>query len=166
MASSDFHPHNTLVLCHGNVNRSPACAAVLMRLLGPERVKQAGFLKENRRASKKMRDAMHKRGYNLLDHRSRVISPSDFWWSRIIVIMDNRNEFELKEFCDEHDLPLEERTVVRLSDHSGIEGLKKVPDPAWLPKDSQEFAAVVDLVVACSEALAAAIESGRVKARV
>ncbi len=126
-----------LVLCHGNINRSPAAAAVLARFkdLG---VRSAGFREGGERASKKMREAMSARGYDLSAHRSRRVTREDVDWAERILVMDNGNARRfVAEFPD---------IGPQYLGLWAIPPVAKIPDPVFLPR-GPEFERVVDLIV-------------------
>ena len=122
---------NVLVLCHGNINRSPSCAAVLATLLGEDRVKSAGFKMSARRAAKKSRTFMRSRGYDLEDHVPQPISQELVAWAHVIVYMDGGNKKRLDEFllweCNLDKTP----TLVNLAHFLQPPG-SKIKDPAFI----------------------------------
>src|SRR2546422_3500209 len=69
-------PRSILVVCHGNICRSPFAAVLLQRALGPAgiRVHSAGFIGPNRPSPPEAVTAAARYGVNLSDHRSRVRS--------------------------------------------------------------------------------------------
>lgn len=140
--------HKILVLCHGNINRSPLCAAVLKK--AGLSVKSAGFLEDGTRAAKKMRDAAAPLGLDLTEHRSTLITPELTSWADMIVYMDNGNHKRLKAF--EEEFPTECRVPwVCLGFYVR---LPRIPDPGFMARDSKEFSDTVALIVRASEALA------------
>lgn len=85
-----------LVLCYGNIYRSPFVAAYLRRVLDPSgepEVRSAGFHPKAGRASPPDFVAFVRKqtGLDLSSHRSRVVSESDLRWADLIVIMDRHN---------------------------------------------------------------------------
>src|SRR5712692_6786997 len=73
-------PRLTLVVCHGNICRSPYAAAVLGGLLhqGRDRdVVSAGFIGPDRPAPPEAVSVARARGVDLSRHRSRLLLPSD-----------------------------------------------------------------------------------------
>ncbi|HEU4780895.1 MAG TPA: hypothetical protein VFS58_13515 [Steroidobacteraceae bacterium] len=87
-----------LVVCHGNIYRSPLVAVRLRELLGPGRViSSAGFHPKGERPSPAAHINMSARlGVDLSQHRSRVVSDADFAGADLIVLMDRRNWVSLK----------------------------------------------------------------------
>ena len=82
-----------LVVCHGNIYRSPLVAVRLRELLGAGRViTSAGFHPIGDRPSPDAHIEMSGRlGVDLSQHRSRVVSAADFAAADLIVLMDQRN---------------------------------------------------------------------------
>jgi protein-tyrosine-phosphatase len=87
-----------LVICHGNIYRSPLVAARLRELLGPDRViTQGGFHAKGDRPSPASHVAMSASfGVDLRGHRSRVLAGDDYAGADLIVLMDRRNWVNLK----------------------------------------------------------------------
>ena len=88
-------PQRLLVLCYGNIYRSPFVAALLqMRLAGQPGfvIRSAGFHHVSARPSppdyvRLVRDLR----IDLASHRSRLVTPLDMEWADVIVIMDRYN---------------------------------------------------------------------------
>lgn len=143
-----------LVLCHGNINRSPLCEAVL--LSHGLRVSSAGFVNPGRRASKKMRTAAEELGLSLEHHRSQLLTRELHEWADLIVYMDGGNLRRLEAF--EQSLPWA-RDRVCLGEYAPSP-IARIPDPAFIKRDTPEFAAVVQLIHSCSETLAKKLIAG------
>lgn len=82
-----------LVLCHGNVNRSPFVAGLLRRLRPDWEVSSAG-LKQGcgaRRATPKARGAAERLGFSLEEHRSRSVTRADLAEADLVLYMDGGN---------------------------------------------------------------------------
>lgn len=123
-----------LVLCHGNVCRSPL-AEVVMRDAGLEQVRSAGFGAHGRRAAKKVRDWADANEFlgALDDHRSRRVNAEDVDWADRVLVMDGGNERRYRaEFPDG---PPPER-LATWGDPPG----ERIRDPAFMAKGSEEFA--------------------------
>lgn len=137
--------HRVLVVCHGNINRSAACAAVL-RAVGIE-VRSAGFVNPGHRASKKMRDVMAAVGYDLEEHRSTLLTQELVDWADVVVFMDRGNRKRLEPF----DLEAVELHCLGSFAEPKVE---RIPDPAFMARGSEEFAATVALIMKASSNLA------------
>lgn len=134
---------NVLVLCHGNVCRSPAAEAVLKsRGL---KVQSAG-LKENMGthvAMKKIRDAMEVWGYDLSEHRSQPVEPLMVTYADIILIMDipNKERFRIRFPKDVHKLKF-------LGEYLDPP-VKRIKDPGFM-KRGLEVNTIVEQIVLAS----------------
>jgi protein-tyrosine phosphatase len=84
-------PRFTLVLCHGNICRSPYTAGALRRLLarGPcPRITSAGFAWPGRPPPPEAISAAAARGVDLSDHRSTLVMGHTVQAADLIVVMD------------------------------------------------------------------------------
>lgn len=82
-----------LVICYGNIYRSPFCQASLRKLLPADvEVRSSGFHRVADRPSPPRHVAMsQERNIDLSAHRSAKITPQDLAWADIIVLMDRHN---------------------------------------------------------------------------
>jgi len=133
-----------LVLCHGNINRSPSCEAVL-KDEGLD-VVSAGFKMSQKCASKKMRDTMAVYGYDLLEHKPQLVTQELVDWADQVVIMDGGNRKRFYAL-----FPHDTDKLYCLAD---VVAKTRIPDPAFMRKDSKEFHDVVGLIVGASLVLA------------
>ena len=87
-------PHAILVVCHGNICRSPFAAALLARALRPDRilVASAGFVSPGRTVPVEGSIAAARRGVDLSEHRSQVLTPVLAAEAEIIIVMDARQQ--------------------------------------------------------------------------
>ncbi|HEV8382698.1 MAG TPA: hypothetical protein VGQ29_14010 [Gemmatimonadales bacterium] len=92
-------PDSVLVVCHGNICRSPFAAALLRRALGPVgvRVDSAGFVRAERPAPPEAVAAAARRGVDLADHRSRLLTPDLARAADLIVVMDPVQQRHMRE---------------------------------------------------------------------
>jgi protein-tyrosine phosphatase len=85
-------PTSVLVLCNGNIYRSPFAAAALRRALGgPEgtvAVDSAGFQGPGRESPKEAVEAAARRGIDLTGHRSQLVTPDLLRAAELIVVME------------------------------------------------------------------------------
>ena len=96
-------PGTILVLCYGNIYRSPFAANRLAALLVNTQwaVKSAGFFhKENRSCVNDMVELAKSYDVNLEDHRSKKVSTAALDEAELIVIMDSANRELLADFSD------------------------------------------------------------------
>jgi len=106
-------PASLLVICHGNICRSPFAAASLARALAREsvRVQSAGFIGANRPSPPGAVAAAARRGGDLSSHRSRALTAELVRSADVIVVMDAAQR---REVCDRFGrLP---RSVIVLGD--------------------------------------------------
>lgn len=83
-------PRTILVVCHGNICRSPFAAGLLARALGPSGtlVASAGFVGPGRGAPADGTIAAARRGIDLSSHRSQLLTPVLAAAAHLIVVMD------------------------------------------------------------------------------
>ncbi|MEW8085143.1 MAG: hypothetical protein AB2652_00630 [Candidatus Thiodiazotropha endolucinida] len=92
--------NNILVLCYGNIYRSPLAENLLKKYFSSEtyNIMSAGFhKKENRTCEPEYLQILEEYGYDLYEHRSKNVKPSDLKWADIILIMDRYNLDMLKK---------------------------------------------------------------------
>ncbi|MEW8324168.1 MAG: hypothetical protein AB2606_16095 [Candidatus Thiodiazotropha taylori] len=83
-----------LVLCYGNIYRSPLVEYLLGKSLSDTdiEIRSAGFHdKTGRSCVEEYQKLLAERGYDLTAHRSSRISQDDIEWADLIVIMDRKN---------------------------------------------------------------------------
>jgi protein-tyrosine-phosphatase len=83
-------PARLLAVCHGNICRSPVVAALLGRDLAPLgiEVQSAGFTGPNRPPPREAVAAAARRGVDLSEHRSRLLTADLVRAVDLIVVMD------------------------------------------------------------------------------
>lgn len=83
-------PTTVLVLCHGNICRSPIAAALLRRELAPLgiAVQSAGLIGLNRPAPAEAVTAAQRHSIDLSTHRSRLVTADLARVADLIVVMD------------------------------------------------------------------------------
>jgi protein-tyrosine-phosphatase len=83
-------PAAVLVVCHGNICRSPFAAARLASWLAPAgvRVGSAGFIRPNRACPPEAVTAAARRGVDLAAHRSHLLTADTARRADLIVVMD------------------------------------------------------------------------------
>lgn len=84
-----------LILCYGNIYRSPFVAEYLsdkLKSFGRYEIRSAGFFPvENRKSSNSYISLVSGYGIDLRDHRSTLVDDSMIQWADIIIIMDGKN---------------------------------------------------------------------------
>lgn len=94
---------NVLVLCHGNINRSPFVAAIIAHHRPTWTVQSAGLhTKRNRIATRKAKFAAHALGLSLMEHRSAPVSTEMTDPAEVILYMDGGNKRRLEKFLEEN----------------------------------------------------------------
>ncbi len=83
-------PAAVLVVCHGNICRSPFAAARLAGYLAPAgvHVRSAGFIGPNRACPPEAVAAAARRGVDLAAHRSQLLTADAARRAELIVVMD------------------------------------------------------------------------------
>ena len=102
-----------LVICHGNICRSPFAAAVLQSRLHSTgiTIHSAGFLGEGRPAPAHAITAARARGVDLSSHRSRLLVPSLLRSADLIIVMEGAHRTMLR-----NDFGIPDRRILFLGD--------------------------------------------------
>lgn len=149
-------PRRLLVLCLGNICRSPYAAGVLDRLLPGHEIRSAGFLEADRPAPRNAVSVAAERGVNLAGHVSVQITPEDLDWADLVLVMDGRQDARASAMA-----PGALR-VERLGDFDpGRIDTRTVIDP--IDRDRAFFERVYDRIDACCAVLARELADGRGK---
>jgi protein-tyrosine-phosphatase len=92
-------PRSILVVCHGNICRSPFAAALLEQALGPVGigVHSAGFLGPGRPSPHEAVAVAARRSVDLSRHRSRLLTADLVGSADLIVVMDAAQR---RQVCD------------------------------------------------------------------
>lgn len=128
-------PRKILLVCYGNICRSPFAERLLTNLLPQNgfELKSCGFIrKSGRKSPTEIRELALHYGVDLEGHRSKTIEESLCRWADVIVIMDAHNWMQLKRFKE----GLLEKTVWLGAwlDEKNIE----IPDPFGEPRKRME----------------------------
>ncbi len=83
-------PRRILVVCHGNICRSPYLEAVLIRSLPDIHIASAGFVGPGRPVPAFALEVSAQRGLDLISFRSQLIRPDDLREAELVVVMDER----------------------------------------------------------------------------
>lgn len=136
-----------LMVCLGNICRSPTAEAVLRLKLEraglADRVAVASAGTHGERGSApdtRSIAAAAKRGYDLSGIRSRRLAVNDFERHQVVLAMDRENLEHLLDRCPD---PLKGRLGLLLQ-HAPATGLKEVPDPYY--GGPAGFERVLDLI--------------------
>ena len=154
-------PRSVLMVCLGNICRSPTAEEILrqkaavagMSLLTDSAGTGNGHVGENPdpRAQKHAKA----RGYNISKLVSRQVEPDDFHRFDLILAMDRQNLADLQAIKDElstdnDSAALEMATLALLSEEDPIYGGNDVPDP--YEGGEEAFEAVLDQIEASVDA--------------
>ncbi len=138
-----------LVICYGNIYRSPFVAQRLRSLSPGLAVRSAGFHPQPGRTSPAGHVIMAKGyGIDLSKHVSSVVCLKDNSWADVVILMDRSNWVRLRRMGFDH------RKFVWLG--ALAPGPLEIEDPYNLDDDSA--AAVLDRMAACVERLASALK--------
>jgi len=90
---------SVLVVCTGNICRSPMAAAMLAARLGergvPVEITSAGFVTEDRPAPPEVLEVLDARGLDVRDHRSRRLGVADLARPDLVLCMERRHVREV-----------------------------------------------------------------------
>lgn len=147
---------SVLMVCTGNICRSPTAEGVLqhqLRALGVDsqvRVDSAGIQAWHAGEAPDPRSQAHarRRGYDLSAQRARAVQALDFEQVDLILAMDRGHLRTLEQRCPVH---LRHKLGLLLDYAPGLAG-RDVPDPYYGGADG--FEQVLDLVEAACEPLA------------
>lgn len=95
----DPAPLHVLVVCTGNLNRSPMAAALLARALTergvPADVRSAGFVTEDLPSPPNAVTSLAEHGLDLSGHRSRLLTADMVRWADLVIGMERRHVREV-----------------------------------------------------------------------
>lgn len=152
-------PRSVLVVCHGNICRSPYAAAALRRLLpgnGAPSISSAGFVQPPGRPAPPAAVATAaSRGLDLSAHRSRLLTPRDVRAAELILVMDGEQQ---RAICRGFGRSADDVLVLGDLDPQGIER-RAILDPLNLPREA--FERSYDRIDRCLRALVEAMSSSR-----
>jgi protein-tyrosine phosphatase len=150
-----------LMVCLGNICRSPTAEAVLrhkLRERGLERsveVDSAGISDWHEGAPPDLRSQEHavRRGYDLSAQRSRPVAQADYGRFDLLLAMDDDNLDQLRASCPPADRP----KLRRLMEFARRSKRRVVPDPYTGGED--HFEEVLDLIEDACDGLADHVET-------
>lgn len=156
-ASEEKRPLRILFVCLGNICRSPAAEGVMRSMaakagrVADYELDSCGFYGGHAGdlPDRRMREAAWQRGYRL-EHRSRVIRPSDFDNFDLIFGMDARNVADLHRTAPTVEAERKILPMAALATHHP--DFDYVPDPYY--EGAEGFQLVLDLLEdACANLL-------------
>ncbi|TMP39749.1 protein-tyrosine-phosphatase [Pseudoalteromonas rubra] len=138
-------PAKVLVVCMGNICRSPTMEGVLKQTAAQQglnlELDSAGTIAyhQGNPPDRRSAAAAHKRGYDLSSIKARQIQPHDFEYFDLILCADKQNLADLQSRCPEHCLH-----KLTLFLRYGEQIQDEVPDPYY--GGDEGFELVLDLV--------------------
>ncbi|MGH7541123.1 MAG: hypothetical protein ACRELC_09000, partial [Gemmatimonadota bacterium] len=160
---SKRRPEKLLVLCLGNICRSPFAEAALRRELrrrGLEavEVRSAGFVLPGRMSPTEARDAARARDLDLGAHRSAVVTPDLAGWADLVLVMSRAQRRRVHALYG-RGVPVE---LLGDFDPGPIER-RAIIDPVERPREV--FERVYDRIASCCASLADCLADPRGSAR-
>lgn len=148
-------PIRVLMVCTGNICRSPTAEGVLRRKLADAglgsqvEVESAGTVDYHAGSppDQRAQQSAQRRGYDLSRQRARALRSSDFERFDLLLAMDWDNLALLQDDCP----PGSERKLRRLMEFAPGAGSEVVPDPYY--GGSRGFEQVLDLVETACDGL-------------
>jgi protein-tyrosine phosphatase len=150
-------PKTVLVVCHGNICRSPVAAALLARELARDgvTVESGGFAGFNRPAPPVAVAAAERHGLNLADHRSRLLTADLVRGADLIVVMD---ETQQRLICERYGRRPADVLILGDLDPAAVE-TRTIHDPV---NDGREvFDWVYERIARCVRELAIILNTPR-----
>ena len=154
-------PVRVLMVCMGNICRSPTAQAVLEKM-----VRDAGWVERievdsagthgwhiDSPPDERAQEHAQRRGYDLSPQRARQLQRCDFDAFDLVLVMDEANERDARALCPS------DRTsrLRRLTDFCRTHSASEVPDPYY--GGAQGFEEVLDLVEDACHGLLAALQA-------
>jgi protein-tyrosine phosphatase len=150
--SSAHLPRRILVVCYGNVCRSPYLQAVLQRALPRTEVSSAGFVGADRAVPETSLTISAKRGFDLSRFRSRPLVPAVVTAADLIIVMDSHQAEEIAA-----RFPVNRVRIVIAGDlDPTFDQTRAIRDP-WNQR-SEVFEASFDRLDRCAAVLVSVLE--------
>jgi protein-tyrosine phosphatase len=153
--AADSRPtRHVLVVCAGNICRSPTAEAVL-RALGADdpavdlQVRSRGTHNWNvgRHAHPTMTRIAAERGYDLSRHIAAQVTADDLAWADVVLVMDDENHQQLA------------RRYPNLIQHVRLLDATAIPDP-WLVDQDPAYADALDRIEQAARTYLANLKTG------
>ena len=152
--ASAHAPRRILVVCYGNVCRSPYLQAVLQRALPNTEVTSAGFVGAGRAVPDTSLTISAKRGLDLSRFRSRPLVPTVVTGADLIIVMDARQAQEITT-----RFPVNRARIVIAGDlDPRFDQARAIRDPWNQP--SEVFEESFDRLDRCATVLVSVLEHG------
>ncbi len=144
-------PHRILVVCHGNICRSPYLEAALQRALPDIAVSSAGFIGPRRVVPPFSLEASARRGFDLSRFRSQLVTPEKVRNSDVIFVMDARQARHIQQ-----RFRVDRRKLFIAGDFDSLRGpTRGIADPWMQPIEA--FESAFDRLDRCARAISLAI---------
>jgi protein-tyrosine phosphatase len=152
-------PKTVLVLCHGNICRSPVAAALLARHLTPlgVTVQQGGFLGFNRPAPAEAMGAADRQRVDLSTHRSRLVTADAVRMADLIVVME---QSQRRLVCERYGCSPGKVILLGDCDPGSVE-TRTIRDP--VDQGREVFEAVYERIARCVRELVTILSHARVR---
>ncbi len=145
-------PRRILVVCHGNICRSPYLQAVLQRALTGTAVTSAGFVGADRAVPQTALSLGAKRGLDLSRHRSRPLTTPTVRSADLVIVMDSFQAHHLARM-----FPIDRARIVIAGDLDPRAGASRgIIDP-W-NRSGDVFEASFDRLDRCAQTLASLLK--------
>ena len=124
--ASRQRPKHILVVCHGNICRSPYLEAALRRRLPEARVWSAGFVGPGRSVPAESRAVAGRRGLDLSAHRSQLLSDEVVQPADLVIVMDQYQATAIRRA-----FALSPEQVIHAGDLDPMNGLSRTIIDPW-----------------------------------
>jgi protein-tyrosine phosphatase len=145
-------PRKILVVCHGNVCRSPYLQAVLQRALPELAVKSAGFFGGGRPVPDLSVILSAERGLDLSRYRSRPLTRSTVGNADLAIVMDS---FQARQLA--RSFPIDRARIVVAGDLDPLFGASRSITDPW-NQSSDVFASSFDRLDRCAATLVSILQ--------
>lgn len=144
-------PRRLLVVCHGNICRSPYLQAVLQRAAPDIAILSAGFIGRDRTVPPFSLELSARRGLDLTHFRSQLVTPENVLGADLIVVMEPDQADHIR-----HRFRVSgEKLIVAGDLDPNVCPTRAIPDPWMQPVES--FEASFDRLDRCAKALVSAL---------
>ncbi len=153
VATAEPRPRSILVVCHGNICRSPFAEAAIRRNLrgAPVKVASAGFIGPGRQPPPNALQAAAGRGIDMTDHRSRLLDADSVRAADLVVTMDVH---QARDISQRFGKPPKQVVLLGDFDPRSSDG-RTIMDPVDLPVEA--FDRVYARIEQCADQLVRAI---------
>lgn len=141
-------PRSILVVCLGNICRSPYLAAVLERALPEAAISSAGFVGAGRPVPENARIAAARRGFDLASFRSRPINAAATRQCDLVIVMDAAQRRRLVRL-----MRVSPARIIVAGDLDPAPAARRAILDPWM-QDMAVFEATFDRLDRCAAALA------------